>query len=52
MHVEAEVAVFASCGAGGGDAPVAGCGVAGGLGGHSASWNLVDIFINHIGAAN
>lgn len=38
VYVEAEVAVFASCGAGGGDAPVARCGVAGGLGGHSASY--------------
>ena len=37
VYVEAEVAVFASCRAGGGDAPVAGCGGAGGLGGHSAS---------------
>lgn len=38
MYVEAEVAGFASCRAGGGDAPVAGCGGAGGLGGHSASY--------------
>lgn len=38
VYVEAEVAGFASCRAGGGDAPVAGCGGAGGLGGHSASW--------------
>ena len=41
VHVEAEVASFASCRAGGGDAPVAGCGVAGGLGGHSVSWRWV-----------
>ena len=38
VYVEAEVAGFASCRAGGGDAPVAGCGGAGGLGGHSASY--------------
>jgi len=42
VYVEAEVAGFASCGTGGGDAPVAGCGVAGGLGGHSASWCVVN----------